>query len=316
MKKLICALLIFLLMFGCFSACGGTQTDTPELIVTIFPLYDFAREILGENPAGLQIGLLEKNGIDLHNFQPSAEDIALIDLAKLFVYIGGESDEWTQTALEGKKDGKVCCMMDAVNTLEEQTVEGMQESDEEEEEEGAADEHIWLSLRNAQKMVQSLCDAICAVDAANEAVYKDNAAAYIQKLAALDAAYTEAVAQAEQNTILVADRFPFRYLAADYGLNYYAAFSGCAASLDVSFETVAFLSEKLKELKLPAVLTIDGSDGAIAQTVIENSGADAKILTLHSCQCVTAQELSDGLSYYDIMSSNLEILKEALGGWH
>lgn len=314
MKKYICIFLAILLTVGCFSACGGADADTPELVVTIYPLYDFCREILGGNPAGLQIGLLEKNGVDLHNFQPSAEDIAFIEMAKLFVYVGGESDEWTDAALAEKKDGISCRMMDAVDTLEEQTVEGMQEN--EEEEEGAADEHIWLSLRNAQKMVRTLCDAICAVDAANEAVYRSNASAYIQKLDALDKAYSEAISASDGDTLLVADRFPFRYLAADYDLTYYAAFSGCAASLDVSFETVAFLSEKLKELDLPVVLTIDGSDGSVAQTVVSSAGSDAKILTLHSCQCVTAQELKDGLSYYDIMSSNLEILKEALGGWH
>ena len=315
MKKFICIFLMILLTAGCFSACGGADADTPELIVTIYPLYDFCREILGDNPAGLQIGLLEKNGVDLHNFQPSAEDIAFIDMAKLFVYIGGESDEWTEAALAEKKDGTSCRMMDAVDTLEEQTVEGMQENEEEEEEEGAADEHIWLSLRNAQKMVQTLCNAICAVDAANEAIYRSNASAYIQKLDALDKTYAEAISASDGDTLLVADRFPFRYLAADYDLTYYAAFSGCAASLDVSFETVAFLSEKLKELDLPVVLTIDGSDGSVAQTVVSSAGSDAKILTLHSCQCVTAQELKDGLSYYDIMRSNLEILKEALGGW-
>lgn len=311
MKKVISFILVLLLSLGCFCACGATG-DTPEIVVTIFPLYDFAREILGDNPADLRIELLQKNGIDLHNFQPSAEDVALIGLSKLFVYIGGESDEWTEGALSGKINCRVSCMMDAVSALEEETVEGMQEA-EEEEEEGAADEHIWLSLRNAQAMVQKLCDDICAIDAANETLYRANAAAYTEKLSALDAAYEDAVASATNDTILVADRFPFRYLAADYDLTYYAAFSGCAASLDVSFETVAFLSEKLKQLQLPAVLMIDGSDGAVAETVVQTAGTDTKILTLHSCQCVTAAELESGLSYYDIMLSNLDILKEALG---
>lgn len=312
MKKLLCLILVILMLIPCFCACGNMTAEAPELVVTIFPLYDFAREILGENPAGLDIELLQKNGTDLHNFQPSAEDVALIGLAKLFVYIGGESDEWAEAALAQTKPGKVCRMMDAVNALEEQTVEGMQE-EEEEEEEGVADEHIWLSLRNAQKMVQKLCDDICAVDPANEALYRANAAAYTQKLSALDEAYQTAVSEAANDTILVADRFPFRYLAADYGLTYYAAFSGCAASLDVSFETVAFLSEKLKELQLPAVLMIDGSDGSVAQTVVQTAGTDTKILTLHSCQCVSNAELSNGTTYYDIMLTNLDILKEALG---
>lgn len=322
MKKILCVILTAILILSCFAGCDGAVAETPDIIVTIFPLYDFTRVILGDNPADLEIGLLEKNGIDLHNFQPSAEDVACIGMSKLFVYVGGESDEWAEAALETVQSGTVCCLMDAVTALAEETVEGMQAEDHdhgedhgEDEDHGEAevDEHIWLSLRNAQKMVEALCEDICTVDPANEGTYRANAEAYIAKLQSLDADYQQAVAAAAFDTILVADRFPFRYLAADYNLTYYAAFSGCAASLDVSFETVAFLSEKLAALQLPAVLIIDGSDGSVAQTVAENSGTNAKILTLHSCQCVTNAELESGLSYLDIMTSNLAILKEALG---
>lgn len=312
MKKLIACLLAVLTVVCCFCGCGGVSEKTPEIVVTIFPLYDFARQILGDNPADLDIKLLQKNGTDLHNYQPTAEDTALIGTAKLFVYIGGESDEWTEDVLATSSgDGRRICLMDTVQGLEEETVEGMQEA-EEEEEEGAFDEHIWLSLRNAQKMIDALCEQIIAVDPDHAELYRTNAAAYIASLDALDAAYRTAIDSAAFDTVLVADRFPFRYLAADYGLKYYAAFSGCAASLDVSFETVAFLSEKLKELALPAVLVIDGSDGEIARTVIETAGSDVPVLTLHSCQCVSAKELESGVSYLDIMTSNLEVLKEAL----
>ena len=311
MKKLMVMLLVTVLVLGCFCGCSG-GTKPPEILVTIFPLYDFARVILGDNPAGLELGLLEKNGTDLHNFQPSAEDIALIGAAKLFAYIGGESDEWVEDALTSSPvAGRVCRMMDAVKTLGEETVEGMQPAEEEEEEE-APDEHIWLSLTNAQQMVQQLCEEICSIDSANETTYRANAAAYVDKLEKLAQEYQDTVKTASFDTILVADRFPFRYLASEYGLNYYAAFSGCAASLDVSFETVAFLSEKLKELGLPAVIIIDGSDGSVAQTVVDSSGMDVKILTLHSCQCVSKEELDSGIGYYEIMISNLAILKEAL----
>lgn len=314
MKKLICIALALLLSLACFCGCSKADSKTPEIIVTIFPLYDFARVILGDNPAGLEIGLLEKNGTDLHNFQPSAEDIALIGMAKLFVYIGGESDEWAEDALASAPiAGKACRMIDAVQTLNEETVGGMQEAEEEEEEE-APDEHIWLSISNAQQMVQQLYKEISAIDPENEPVYRANTAAYAEKLEQLYRDYSDVVEAAAYDTILVADRFPFRYLAADYQLNYYAAFSGCAASLDVSFETVGFLSEKLKELQLPAVIIIDGSDGSVAQTVIDSSGTDAEILMLHSCQCVSAEELESGIGYYEIMTSNLEVLKEALNG--
>ncbi len=314
MKKLIAAFLAVLAVLCCFCGCGEMPSKTPEIVVTIFPLYDFARQILGDNPAGLEIELLQKNGTDLHNYQPTAEDTALIGTSKLFAYIGGESDEWTQDVLAtAGGNGRRLCLMDTVQGLEEESVEGMQEA-EEEEEEGAVDEHIWLSLRNAQIMINAMCEEICTVDPDHAALYRANADAYCSSLATLDTEYQTAVETASFDTILVADRFPFRYLAADYGLKYYAAFSGCAASLDVSFETVAFLSEKLKELDLPAVLIIDGSDGEIARTVIETAGLDVPVLTLHSCQCVSAEELESGVTYLDIMTSNLEVLKEALNG--
>lgn len=316
MKKLIACLLAVLMLSCCFCGCSEVTGNTPQIVVTIFPLYDFARQILGDNPAGLEIELLQKNGADLHNYQPTAEDTALIGTSQLFVYIGGESDEWTEDALSAAGgEGRRLRMMDVVSGLEEQTVEGMQEA-EEEEEEGALDEHIWLSLRNAQKMIDALCEEICTIDPDHADLYHANADAYIASIAALDGEYQSAIEEAKYDTILVADRFPFRYLTADYGISYYAAFSGCAASLDVSFETIAFLGEKLSELQLPAVLIIDGSDGAIAQTVIENAGVDAKVLMLHSCQCVTAEELKSGTTYLEIMTSNLEVLKEALNGWH
>lgn len=314
MKKLIAIFLAVLTVLCCFCRCGEMPSKTPEIVVTIYPLYDFARQILGDNPAGLEIELLQKNGTDLHNYQPTAEDTALIGTSKLFAYIGGESDEWTQDVLAtAGGDGRRICLMDTVQGLEEEAVEGMQEA-EEEEEEGAFDEHIWLSLRNAQSMIDAMCEEICAIDPDHADLYRANADAYIASLDSLDTEYQTAVETASFDTILVADRFPFRYLAADYGLKYYAAFSGCAASLDVSFETVAFLSEKLTELRLPAVLIIDGSDGEVARTVIDTADLDVPVLTLHSCQCVSSEELESGVSYLDIMTSNLEVLKEALNG--
>ncbi len=316
MKKLIAIFLAVLTVLCCFCSCGEMPSQTPEIVVTIFPLYDFARQILGNNPAGLEIELLQKNGTDLHNYQPTAEDTALIGTSKLFAYIGGESDEWTEDVLAtAGGNGRRICLMDTVQGLEEETAEGMQEAEEEHEhEEAELDEHIWLSLRNAQIMLNAMCDEICAIDPDHADLYRTNADAYITSMNSLDSEYQTAVETASFDTILVADRFPFRYLTSDYGLKYYAAFSGCAASLDVSFETVAFLSEKLTELQLPAVLVIDGSDGEVARTVIETAGSNVPVLTLHSCQCVSAEELESGVSYLDIMTSNLEVLKEALNG--
>lgn len=314
MKKFLAVLLSACLLIGCLAGCGTQTSDNgkPTVVTTIFPLYDWAKIILGEQGENYNLTYLLDSGADLHNFQPTAQDIALISSCALFVYIGGESDEWVEdliSAGDGNLNG--LCMMDSVSTLEEAVVEGMQA--EEEEEETAADEHIWLSLRRAQDMVKALCEALCGLDSANADTFRANAETYTESLAKLDQDYAAMRAEAKNDTILVADRFPFRYLAEDYDLNYYAAFPGCAAASDVSFETVSFLSEKLKELQLPAVLIIDGGDGKIAETVTQTAATGAKILTLDSCQCVSETAVAQGACYYDCMVSNLEILREALG---
>lgn len=318
LKKFLSMILCVTMLMTLFCACGNQQAvDDGKLhiVVTIFPEYDWLKVLMAEDFADADVKMLLDSGTDLHNYQPTAQDIALLSACDLFVYIGGESDEWADDAIDaagGKM--KTLCMMDVVDALDEELSEGMQAEEEESEEEGAKDEHIWLSLRNAQAMVQALCDTLGEFSPEKEAFYQANCDAYCQSLAALDATYAEMCDAAAYDTILVADRFPFRYLTEDYGLDYYAAFPGCAAASDVSFETISFLAEKLKELQLPAILIIDGSDGAIAGTVIESSETSAKILVLNSCQCVSADELAAGASYYEIMSSNLEILREALNG--
>lgn len=315
MKKFTGILLAACLMLGLLAGCAASEPEQADttIVTTIFPLYDWTRLILGDQTENIHVTYLLDSGADLHNFQPSARDIALISNSALFVYIGGESDEWVEDLIHAENaEINGLRMMDSVSTLEESVVDGMQIEEEEEEEEGAADEHIWLSLRRAREMVQTLCDAICALDADHADSFRANAQAYMEKLEQLDAEYEALRGEVKNNTILVADRFPFRYLAEDYSLSYYAAFPGCAAASDVSFETVSFLSEKLRELQLPAVLIIDGSDGEIAETIVENSGMDAKILRLNSCQCVSAEDAQQNANYYDYMVSNLEILREAL----
>ncbi|NLG24359.1 MAG: zinc ABC transporter solute-binding protein, partial [Clostridiales bacterium] len=175
------------------------------------------------------------------------------------------------------------------------------------------DEHVWLSLKAASKITRGLCDALCALRPDRADAYRANADAYIEALLALDARYRETIDSAARKTMLFADRFPFRYLADDYGLAYYAAFSGCSAETEASFETVAFLAGKVDELDLPAVLVIEGAAHKIANTVIANSaGKDAKILVLNSLQSVTARDLAAGVSYLDTMEQNLAVLQEAL----
>ena len=261
------------------------------------------------------------NGTDLHSYQPSIKDIAKISVCDLFVYVGGESDEWVENVLANAKNKSmvVVNLMEVLEdrVYEEELVEGMQgeeEEGEDEEEEGPEyDEHIWLSLTNAAAVTQVLLEKICSLDLKNAGTYKNNTQAYVSKLNALNKKYAQTVAAAKYDTLLYADRFPFRYLVEDYGLKYYAAFIGCSAESEASFATIKFLADKLKELKLPAVLILEKSDGKIASTVIEASGQrGVEILEMDSIQSVTQKEIKAGKNYLNTMEKNLETLKAAL----
>ncbi len=297
------------------SAESTAQTDEKSLSVvcSIFPQYDFCREIMGKDA---NIELLLKSKVDMHNYKPSAEDILKIKNCDLFIDIGGESDEWAKDIVASADNSRlsVLSLIDLVEAKEEETLEGMEEEDheheEDEEHESEKDEHVWTSLRNAEKIVRAIAERLCALDPENSAEYKKNADSYIEKLAALEKQYAETVSTAKRNTLVFADRFPFRYLADDYSLECFAAFSGCSAETQASFETVAFLAEKVKEKNLPFVLVIDGSDGSVAQTVASQSGA--KIMTLDSCQSVSEDESKEGKSYLSVMQENLNVLKEVL----
>ena len=291
--------------------------------------------VLGDKASGANVTMLLDNGVDLHSFQPTAADIMKISSCDLFIYVGGESDEWVEDALKEavNKDMIVINLMDELGSAvkEEEIVEGMQEEDEHdhEHEEGEDhdeehehhheegeveyDEHVWLSLKNAQVLVKSISDALQKIDASNAGSYKKNADAYIESLKALDADYKAAVDAAGTKTILFGDRFPFRYMVDDYGLTYYAAFVGCSAETEASFETITFLAKKVDELSLPAIFTIEGKDKRIAETIAQNTASkDQKILTLDSMQSVSSGDIKNGATYMSIMESNLSVLKEAL----
>ena len=323
MKKLISFLLVAVLAIGTLSGCGTTaqpEADNLEIVTTIFPIYDWVNNVLGDNPAYAGIGWLLDSGVDLHSYQPSVSDIVNISTCDLFVYVGGESDAWVTDALKDAEnpDMIVLNLMDVLGdaALEEELVEGMQGEEEEgseEEEEPEFDEHVWLSLKNAAVVVNKIAEAMGTLDEANADVYTANAKAYCDKLSALDEQYRQAVSGAKRQTVLFGDRFPFRYLTEDYGLTYYAAFIGCSAETEASFETVTFLANKVDELKLPAVLTIDGATHQIAQTVVSNTKAkNQQILTLDSLQSTTLAEAEAGKTYLSTMQQNLAVLKQAL----
>ena len=330
MKKWIMSSLAILLgilsisipLAGVRTAEAGTTEDSGKklkIVTTIFPEYDLTRAVLGDREADVDLTMLLDNGTDLHSFQPAVKDIMKVSSCDLLIYVGGESDQWIEDALESaqNKDMKTINLMEVLGDTikEEETVEGMQESDHghEDEDEKEYDEHVWTSLRNASVICGIIAETLEEMDPENKDVYASNAATYQEKLSDLDTEYQNTVDSAKQNTLLFADRFAFRYLVDDYGLNYYAAFSGCSAESEASFKTVTFLADKLDELGLKTVLTIEKSDDRIAQTVIENTETkDQKILELNSMQSITSDEIADGVTYLSVMEDNLNVLKEAL----
>ena len=327
MKKITALLLALFMLVAALAGCGKqndtNQTDKLSIVTTIFPEYDWVREILGEKADNAEITMLLDNGVDLHSYQPTADDIVKISDCDLFIYVGGESDEWVEDALRNaaNRNMKVINLLevlgDSVKT--EEIVEGMQEEEhehedeEEHEHEEEADEHVWLSLKNAKMLVRVISKALQELDPDNKDIYAANADAYVKKLSALDAEYQAAVDAASNKTILFGDRFPFRYLVDDYGLRYYAAFVGCSAETEAGFETISFLAKRVDEWKLPCVLTIEGAQHKIAETVVRNTTAkNQRVLTMDSMQSTTSKDVKNGTTYLSVMEKNLSVLKEAL----
>ncbi len=324
MKKLISIILALTLLTGILSACTANEkpvSDKISIVTTIFPEYDWVMEVLGSKAENADVTMLLDDGVDLHSYQPTADDMIKISSCDLFIYVGGESDEWVEDALTEatNKDMLVINLLDTLGDAvkEEEIVEAMEaeekEADEAEKEEIEYDEHVWLSLKNSAVLVSAIRDALVEFDPENADTYNANAEVYIEKLNKLDSEYKSTVDSASVKTVLFGDRFPFRYLVDDYGLDYYAAFVGCSAETEASFETIAFLANKLYELKLSAVLTLEGTDHRIAETVISTSGAQGvQILSMDSMQSTTSKDVKDGASYISIMESNLSVLKDAL----
>lgn len=321
-----------------------------SIVCTTFPQYDWVKNILGEEAERFNVTLLLDNGVDMHSYQPAVKDIATAGSSDLFIYVGGESDTWVEDALkEAKnKDLKAINLMETLgnSVKEEEVVEGMQEerkslghshekpSKEKQEqtqkeshensqeingqkeaadEEPEYDEHIWLSIRNAEIMVKNIEKAIEQLDSDNAKVYQTNVENYIKKLDTLDKQYANTIQNAKYKAILFGDRFPFRYMADDYDLKYYAAFAGCSAETMAGFETVTFLAKKADELRLPVILTIENSDGRIAEAVKSNTTKkNQKILAMNSLQSVTKEQIADGITYLQVMQENLSVLSEAL----
>lgn len=303
---------------GCAeSSVSPKSSDKISVVCTIFPQYDWAKQVIGDND-NIDLTLLVDNGTDFHSYQPGTDDIVTISTCDVLVYIGGTADSWIEDALANSANPDMVklnlteIMGGSLKT--ETCINGEEEHDHDHgHEEAAYDEHVWLSLKNAMLFTNAISSAMCTVDGENAETYQANAQSYFTKLQETDAEFTETVQNAKRQVLLFGDRFPFRYLTDDYGLTCYAAFPGCSAETEASFETIVFLAGKMDEHQLPAVCTIDGSNSNIADAVISNTAdKNQKILKLNSMQSVRREDIDSNITYLSIMEENLAVLSEAL----
>jgi len=301
-------------LFGCQekneSASVSKQTDSDNklsIVATIFPQYDFTRQIIGERA---DLTMLLTPGSETHSYDPSPQDIIKIQNCDVFIYTGGESDEWVNDILTSMDTSSmnIISLMDLVETVEEELKEGMEEEGEEEAPE--YDEHVWTSPQNAIRIVQSISDTLCKIDEANVDTYTSNTESYINDLKVLDIELKELTTNANRNTLVFGDRFPLRYFVEEYDLEYWAAFPGCSTETEPSASTVAFLVDKVREENIPIVFQIELSSGNIARSIAESASAEVK--TFYSCHNVTRDDFEGGATYLSLMRKNVETLKEAL----
>ena len=299
-----------LCLCSCASQNEADNADSQKLkiISTVFPPYDLARQIAGDN---VDISILLPPGSESHTYEPTAKEIIEIQNCDIFLYIGGENEQWAEKIISSNKSDsvKTVKLIDCVKTLEEAE---LHEEEHEEEHSHETDEHIWTSPKNEQLMLTAVYDAICEADPENKAVYTKNKDSYNEQLSELDKAYKEAIDNAKNKTIIIADKFPFRYLAEEYGLDCYAAFSSCSDESEPSAAAMTSLISKIKELKIPVVYYLEFSSTKVADTLCSETGASS--LMLHSCHNVSKEDLEKGISYVDLMKQNLENLKTALNG--
>ncbi|MDE6220977.1 MAG: metal ABC transporter substrate-binding protein [Lachnospiraceae bacterium] len=297
-----------------------TEDNRLQIVCTTFPQYDWVVNLIQGNEANVSVTLLMDKGGDLHNFQPSALDMARVSTCDLLIYVGGESDVWVDDALKEavNPDMRAMNMMEVVGErlVEEEHIEGVSghgAHDHGENEEHEYDEHVWLSVRNAAFIVEEITAELARMDSENAELYRRNCDGYIEALDALDTQFAEAVKTGSHSTLLFADRFPFRYFVEDYGLEYYAAFNGCSAETEASFGTVAFLINQLDALALDVVVILEGSDDRLAQVVIENGKTGhQQIVVLNSMQSVSQKDIEAGFHYLNAMEQNLKVLRQAL----
>ncbi len=304
MKRLIAILLCLCLMLcGCTAQPEKPHDETKlQIVCTSFPAYDFAREIAGDRA---ELTLLIKPGSEVHSYEPTPKDMIRIQESDLFICNGGESEQWAKTLITPELN--TIYMMDCVDTVEE-SADGIYNAEDGEPE---LDEHVWTSPLNAIKISEEICNALCKLDTDNAEAYKTNFAAYKAQLMALDREFRQVIKNSGKHTLVFADRFPMRYFALEYGLDCYAAFPGCSSETEPSAKTVAYLIDRVREDKIPAVLYMEFSNQKMADVICEDTGC--KKLPFYSAHSVSAEQFEQGVSYLDLMRINLNSLKEALG---
>ena len=308
MKKIFSILFVTLFIVT-LTGCQTNKNDKITIMTTNFPSYDFVRAIIGDSDA-ISVEMLLKPGAEMHDFEPTPKDIGKINKSKLFIYTGGDSDEWVDDVLKNinTKKTKQVKMMDIVNLVVEEHKEGMEAEEEEEEDE--YDEHVWTSLENAILIIDYLKDEIIKIDPDNKKMYEANAQKYIDEIKEIDNEFKNVVSTGKRNEIIFGDRFPLRYFVLEYGLDYYAAFPGCSEQTEASAKTISFLINKVKEDKIPVVFKVELSNGKIADTIAKES--NAKVLEFNSAHNISKNDFDKGIRYADIMKSNVKVLKEAL----
>lgn len=329
MKRIKIVVASFIFLLGVLTACNSNSNITDpnsqnyetdhlhdaekiSIVTTIFPQYDFTRQIVGDRA---DVTMLLKPGAESHSYEPTPQDIKTIQFSDLFIYTGGENDFWIEEILTsmGNDAPETLRLVDLVDTVAEEIVEGMEhEHDEHDDHEHAhqIDEHVWTSPIKAIEIVEKISEKLIQLDSANEEFFSENKDLYVDKLRDIDQQFRDLVAEGESNVILFADRFPFRYFADEYGLEYFAAFSGCSTETEASAATVAFLINKVNELNLPVVFTIEFSNEQIADSIVETT--DAEKLTFHSIHNLSVEELAANETYISLMEKNLKVLEIAI----
>ena len=321
-KRLTCILTAALSAALLLSGCGGAgeesaaEADKLTVVATVFPAYDFARAVGGEEAS---VTLLLPPGAESHSYEPTPADILAVQQCDLFIYLGGESDTWVETILESvEPQGRTLRMIDCVDLLEEETVEGMETHEDDHDHDDhddlglgevvGYDEHVWTSPRNAAQITRAIGAEMEALDSDNAALYAANAADYADQIEALDQEFTEFFDGVSDRTMVFGDRFPLRYFADEFDIRYYAAFPGCSTQTEPSAATIAFLTDKVRQEGISTVWYIEFSNHLVADSIAEATGAD--IALFHSCHNVSADDLAAGVTYISLMENNLETLRQ------